>query len=259
MQSVPKLPIVVGMVAIVLGLPLFLYALLTRARRRTMHEIRKSATTRGWHFRIRHWLGDPTAFRIDGQTQNGLDWTLRTRGASENNRGWTIRMGLTVPCLGGLTDFAILPRGPHEFNGGGLASMLSPALQNKVARFSGTLAGAAEFLREASEFPTGLPAFDTKYQILSRPERVCGSTIGNRISEGILEWPPDSVVPRALLIWRDPFGLHLIARLPGPPNWLTVAHFVELASDLCARIPVPEKGPAPRGFVDRLAARFLQI
>ena len=147
------------MFAIVLGVPLALYAFLTRGRRRAMRAIREGAAAQGWRFRIRHWLGDPTAFRVDGLTRNGLRWILKTRGASENDRGWAVQMGLRVPDLAGQIDFAILPRDARDSRSVLLVSGVSPAFQQRIAGFSGTLASAIEFFREAREFPTGIDGF----------------------------------------------------------------------------------------------------
>lgn len=258
MQGVPKFVIVVAMFAIVLGLPLALYAFLTRDRRRTMRAIREGAAAQGWRFRMRHWLGDPTAFRVDGLTGNGLRWILKTRGASENNRGWTVQMGWRVPDLGGQIDFAILPRDARDSRSALLASGLSPALQQRITGFSGTLASGVEFFHDAREFPLGVTAFDSAYQVLGNPKRIRETPVDRFVAEKILRWPAEAIPPHAVLIWRDPFGLHLVARLPGPANWSTVEHCAGLANDLSLRLPAPEISPAPRGFVDRLAARFMR-
>ena len=81
MKSIPPLVLIAGLCAIVLGLPFGLYALLTRRQRRTTRQIRNAASRHGWTYRRRRWQGNPTAFRIDGQTESGLAWTL-----SEPNR-----------------------------------------------------------------------------------------------------------------------------------------------------------------------------
>lgn len=258
MQAIPKLVIVVAMFAIVLGSPLALYAFLTRDRRRAMRAIREGAAAQGWRFRIRHWLGDPTAFRLDGLTRNGLRWILKTRGASENNRGWTVQLGLRVPDLGGQIDFAILPRDATDSSSALRVSGVSPALQQRIAGFSGTLASAIEFFHDAREFPAGVGAFDSAYHVLGNPKRIRETPVDHFVAEKILEWPAEAISPHTVLIWRDSFGLHLVARLPAPANWSTVVHCAELANDLSFRLPAPEISPAPRGFVDRLVARFMR-
>ena len=246
------------MVAIVLGLPLALYAFLTRGRRRAMRAIREGAAAQGWRFGIRHWYGDPTAFRIDGLTRNGLRWILKTRGASENDRGWAAQMGLRVPDLAGQIDFAILPRDATDSRSPLLVSGVSPALQQRIAGFSGTLASAIEFFRDAREFPTGMTAFDSGYRVLGNPKTIREAPVDHSMAEKILRWPAEAVPPHTILIWRDPFGLHLVARLPGPANWPAVEHCAGLANDLILRLPAPEISPAPRGFLDRMVARFMR-
>src|SRR5579862_5123363 len=141
------LAIFAAMLFVVLGLPFGLYALLTAGRRRTMREIRVGASQRRWRFRLRHWTGDPTSFRIDGRTHSGLDWILKTIGAgSETSRPpWNVQLGVRFPALAGKVDFAILPREPGDRGTGLPASGLSAAVQAKVAAFSPTLGSAIDF------------------------------------------------------------------------------------------------------------------
>jgi len=244
--------------AVTLGIPLGLYALLTRGRRRTMREIKDEATQRGWEYHARRWLGDPTAFRINGWTPSGLNWILKSGGTDGDNRGWTVILGLRIPKLGGETDTAIFPRDSGRRDSVLLTTRLSPSMQARVAVFSGTVAGAVTFFEHAREFPSGLPAFDKACQILALPERVQEAPIDAALAERILHWPADTITGHSVLAWRDPFGLHFQARLPAPPNWATITYFLTLAEDLCARLPSPVPAPTPSGFVDSIVARFLQ-
>jgi len=72
MSQMQRVLIVAVAFAITIGLPVGLYVLLTRGRRRAMREIRQGAEGQGWRYRLRHWQGNPTAFRIDGRTHSGL-------------------------------------------------------------------------------------------------------------------------------------------------------------------------------------------
>jgi len=258
MRNLSPVVIVTLFFAICIAVPLGLYALLTRERRRNMRTIRIGAAGQGWRFRIRHWLGDPTAFRIDGRSPSGLYWILKTCGTSVSNPAWNAEMSLRIPRLAGKPDFALLPRDTHGTGTTGIRPRLSPETENRVAKFSGTLAGAIEFFESAQEFPLGLSSFDAAYSIVGIPGKIREGLVDSRIADKILRWPADAVAPRAVLAWRDPFGLHLTARLPGPGSWGTVTHFVDLAGDLAARLPVPEMLPAPAGFIDRLTARFMR-
>src|SRR5260370_41808954 len=96
-----RLFIVVVGFAIVLGLPVGLYALLTRGRRRAMREIRRGAEAQGWRYRLRHWQGNPTAFRIDGKTHSGLSWVMTSGSTRGYDKGWSTVLRLRVPILGG--------------------------------------------------------------------------------------------------------------------------------------------------------------
>src|SRR5260370_20691320 len=62
-QIQPLLIVVVGF-AITIGLPIGLYVLFTRGRRRAMREIRRGAEAQGWRYPLPHGLANPTAFRI---------------------------------------------------------------------------------------------------------------------------------------------------------------------------------------------------
>jgi len=254
----PLLVIVAAMFAAFLGLFFGLYALLTRGQRRTMREIRATACERGWRYRIRRWQGNPTAFRIDGQTPSGLNWIVTSGNTSGYDRGWSVQLGLRIPALGGEVDFAVLPRDSDGRDSALARSAVPPGVESRVAALSGAAASAIGFLRDAREFPSGLPAFDAAYQVLALPRRISKPPVDPALAGRILSWPADAIAPHSVLAWRDPFGFHIHARLPATPNQATVTYFVALAQDFCARIPAPAMSPAPTGFVDRLVARFLR-
>jgi len=258
MKSISPLLLLAVMAAVTLGVPLGLYALLTRRRRRTVSEIKSEASRRGWEFRLRRWLGDPTAFRIDGWTRSGVNWVLKTGVSSAENKGWTVRLGLHLARLGGEMDFAVFPREPDGHSLGNLASRLSPRMQARVAEFSPSAASAAGFLRDALDTPSGLPAFDATNRILTLANRFGQNPIDSALAERIMKWPADAIAPKEVLTWRDPFGVHLHAHLPGTPNWATITHFLAIAEDFCARLPTPVPTSAPNGFWDRLLARLLE-
>src|SRR6267154_3659874 len=130
----PLLALIAGF-AIVLGLPIGLYVLLTRGRRRAMREIRQGAEERGWRYKLRHWQGNPTAFRVEGATRSGLNWIMKSGGTRGYNKNWTTVLGLHVPILGGEMDVTILPREPGHASS--TASMaITPAAEARVAAFN---------------------------------------------------------------------------------------------------------------------------
>jgi hypothetical protein len=223
-----------------------------------MREIRATASERGWRYRLRHWRGNPTAVRIDGQTRSGLNWILTSENTSGYDRGWSVRLGLRIPALGGEVDFAVLPRDSDGCDSALAGCALPPGVENRVAALSGAVAGAIGFFRDAREFPSGLPAFDAAYQALALPRHISQPPVDPALAGRILSWPTDAIAPHSVLAWRDPFGFHIHARLPATPNQATITYFVALAEDFCARIPAPSISPAPSGFVDRLVARFLR-
>src|ERR1022692_246812 len=239
MNTFPPLVIVIVFFTAFLSLFLGLYALLTRRQRRTMREIRRAACERGWRYRLRRWQGNPTAFRIDGQTRGGLPWTMKSSSTRGYDRGWLATLVLRFPTLGGEMDFAVLPREPG--NSG-----------TKLA------ADAVSFLRDARELPSGLGAFDAAYQVLALLQRVPRSPVEPGLAERIMDWPGDAIRPHSVLAWRDPFGLVFEARLPAPANWATVSYRLALGEDLCSRLPAPEVSAAPRTLVDRVIARIVQ-
>ena len=256
-MQIPHFVIVAGFFAVGLGASIGLYVLLTQGRRRSMREIRAGASDRKWKFRLRRWQGDPTAFRIDGRTGSGLNWVLTTTGTGGHERGWTVRLGLRVPTLGGEVDLAVLPRNLDGRGAAFPAASISPEAQARVAAISGTAASALGFCRAARELPSGLTAFDTAYQVLALPHQIRQPPIDAPLAERYVHWPVGAVAPHSVLAWRDPFGFHLQARLPAPANWVTVSYFLALAEDFCARLPSAATSPAPAGFLDRLIARFV--
>jgi hypothetical protein len=247
MKSIPPLLLVAIMAVATLGVLSGIYALLTRERRRTMHEIEAEVSRRGWEFHLRQWLGDSTAFRIDGWSRNGLTWVLKTGPGSSDTYGWAVGLGLHFPRLVGEMDLAIFPR---EKGGGSslLAFRLSHETQARVAAFSAVAANAAAFFRDARETPSGLPAFEPIYQILALQEGTSQNPIDAALAERILQWPAEAIAPKEVLAWRDPFGCHFHAHLPQTPNWTTITHFLAIAEDLCARLPAPVTTTAPRSF-----------
>lgn len=257
MKGIPPIVIVAVMLAVVLGVPFGLYALLTRGRRRLTREIRAAASARGWKFRRRRWQGDPTAFRIEGWGSGG-NWVLQSGGAGETNRGSSVDLSLRFPALAGEVDVAVLPRDSTGHGGTLRAPHLSREAQARLASFSGTAASAAGFLRDAQEVPSGLPEFDAAYQVLAPPARVSPPPVDAALAQRLRHWSADALAPHSVLAWRDPFGFHVQARLPSTPDWATLTHFITLGEDFAARLPAPSGGSAPQGFVDAMVARFLR-
>src|SRR5690348_7071421 len=102
-----------------------LYRWLTAGRRRTMKEIRTQAEARGWSFKIRQWMGNPSAFRIEGRTASGLTWVAKTESAGESDHGWSQKLAFHLRELAGATDFALVPRGKDDLNLKVMATNLS--------------------------------------------------------------------------------------------------------------------------------------
>jgi hypothetical protein len=257
MNMFPPIVIVIGFSAAFFGLFFGLYALLTRGRRRSMREIRRAARERGWRYQLRHWQGNPTAFRIDGQTQGGLPWTIKSSSTSSYQRGWSATLVLRFPTLGGEMDFAVLPREPGDSGGKLVAEDVSGAVQTRVTNFSGAAADAIAFFRAARDLPSGVAAFDAAYKVSALPQ-VQRSPIETGLAKRILDWPCDAIQPRSVLAWRDPFGLVFEARLPAPANWATVSYLVTLGEEFCERVPASEVSPAPRTLIDQMIARVVR-
>lgn len=258
MTGLPALALVAALAAVVLGLPFGLYALLTRGRRQTMREIRLAASREGWQFHRSFFRGDPTEFEIDGRTHSGVPWSMKCRGTSGYDRGWTVRLALRFPTLGGVPDMAILPRdhGPSDIRA--LASEATPEITAKVANLSGIAADAVDLLKNAPENPSGLAEFDRAYLVTVAKDRFRVPLVDADLATRMLEWPTEAVKAHSVLAWRDPFGLHFQARLPGPPNWPTVSYFRELAEFLIVRVPAGTVPPETHGIVDKLAEKFLR-
>lgn len=257
MTPITPLMSAAGLVAVFLGLTAGLYRFLTMGQRRRTREIRESAGRLGWRYRRRRWQGNPGAFRIDGQTDGGLTWVLTCGNGSDSARGWSTLLALRFPTLGGDPDFAILPRdaGGHVWPEG---PAIPAGIESGLAAWSGAAASGAAFLRDGCEHPSGLPAFDATYEVLGRPRQATPAPVDQGFAARILQWPADAIAPHAVLAWRDVFGLHMQVRLPGPPNWPTVAYAATLGEDLTGRVAPPTGQRAPQGILDRAASRFLR-
>lgn len=268
MNSTLHLAIVAAAAAMTAGLAFGLYALLTRRQRRTTREIRVAAREHGWSYKRRHWQGDPTSFRIDGETGNGLSWIMTSRQSGDNERRWAEQLDLRFPTLAGEQDFSIEPRERSSLAStspasvpprtGSLGPSMPEGVESRVAAFSDVFAGEIGFYRQARELPSGLPAFDAAYRILVLPEQIRRSPVDAALADRMLNWPAKAIRPHSLLCWRSPYGIHLQARLPGPPNWATVSYLLALGEEMIARIPPPELAAAPRTLIDRVVARFMK-
>jgi hypothetical protein len=254
MSTFPPLVIVIGLIAVFLGLFVGIYLLLTTGQRRTMREIRRAAVEHGWRYGLRHWQGNPTAFRIDGQNSSGLPWIMRSSSTRGYDQGWSATLVLRFPTLGGKMDFAVLPRAPGDSGIKGAAADLSQGAQQRVTSFSAAAEDVVAFLRDARDLPSGFAAFDAGYEVSALPQRFVHSPVEPAFAKSIMDWPKESIRPQSVLTWRDPFGLVLEARLPAPANWATVSYLLALGEDLCCRLPPPEGSAAPRTFLDRVIA-----
>ena len=249
------LELIAALVAVVLGLPLVLYAALTRKRRAAIREIRMRAEERGWKLKMLHWTGNPAAWRIEGRSRSGLSLVMRSSGTSGYEAGWAATLTLRFPELAGEPDVAVIPR--RLVRDSGLVMRGLPVeVQARVAALSGLAASAIRLLREGKETPSAMVDFDKAYQVLC-----LGVTwqppVDVKLAERIVTWPTEAYALRALLAWRDPFGFHVEARLPAPANWATICYVAGLAEDLCARLPAGKMPGAPKGMVDELLARVL--
>lgn len=251
MNAVPHIVIAAAGFLIVLGIPFGLYALLTRGQRRTIRGIRAGARQQGWTYRRRRWIGDPTAFQITAPA-----WIVKSGPAGGYDRGWTVRLGISFPALAGKPDFAIEPREAGSQSLSALVSSMPNKVETRIAGFSEVLAGEAEFYREARELHTGDAAFDATYQLLELPGYFRDAPITAALAQRMLAWPRDAVQPHSMLAWRDPYGFHLQARLPGPPNWPSVSHLVSVGEEFASALPVPIAAPPPHTLADRMAARL---
>jgi hypothetical protein len=269
LNQMQRLLLVVVGFAIVLGLPIGLYVLLTRGRRRAMREIRQGAEAQGWRYQLRHGLADPTAFRIDGRTHSGLSWVMNSASTRGYDKGWSNLLGLRVPVLGGEVDLAILPREPgHRSVGGALlresgqgtraAGDATARAIGRVAAFSGALASSLEFFQNSRELPSGLAAFDAAYEVLVLPQQVQQSPVDAALGQRLMNWPANAIAPHSVRAWRDAFGLHIEARLPAPATWGNASYLAALAEELCARVPAPQSSGAPPTLFDRAVGWILR-
>ncbi len=270
MSQMQRLFIVVVGFAIVLGLPIGLYVLLTRGRRRAMREIRRGAEAEGWRYRLRRWQGNPTAFRIDGRTHSGLSWVMTSASTRGYDKGWSALLALRVPILGGEVDFAILPREPgHRSAGDALlresghgsgapGEALTARAVARVAAFSGALASGLEFSQNSRELPSGLAAFDAAYEVLVLPQQIQQPPVDAALGQRLMTWPENAIAPHSVRAWRNPFGLHIEARLPAPANWGNASYLAALAEELCARVPAPQSSATSPTLFDRAVGWILR-
>jgi hypothetical protein len=257
MDQLHPLVILAVMAVVTLGLPLGLYFLLTRKRRAAMHEIRDGALQRGWKFRLRHWTGNPTAFRIDGRSRNALRMVVRSSSARGYDSRWNATLTVRFPELAGEPDVAVLPR-RMSYDSGVKLRGISTEIQAKVAKFSGLAASAIHLLQEGKEAPSGVSSFDSAYQVLCLGVS-WQPLVDAKLAERMLAGPGNGDAIHALLMWRDPFGFCVEARLPAPPNWATICHVVGLAEDLSVRLPAGKIPGPPKGIVDELLMRIMGL
>lgn len=224
-HTVPHFLVPTCMAAICIGLPIGLYFLFTVDERKTSSEMRREAVSRGWRYRNK-----AGGFRIEGST-SGLGWVMTSGNSREGEMRWSSDLDLRFPEHGGETDVAILPRDRNPLP----IVALSPTVEARIARFSGTLAGAARFLRDAHELRTGVAEFDAAYEV--RVRQTGSPPVDAPLAGRILHWPADAVTPHSIVAWRDPFGFHFNARLPEPPNRATAVWLTSLGADCAARLP----------------------
>jgi hypothetical protein len=249
--------IAVAFLTLAVGLPIRLYPLLTRERRRAVDDIRSAAADCGWQFRPRYLQRDAASFRIDGGTARGLRWIMTTASTMGFNRGGSVRLSLCFPVLGGDVDLAVLPRNLDSRGTTFPTASISSEAQARIASFSETVASSIGFFRTVRVLRSGSTAFDATYQILALPHQMRQSPIDAALAERFLHWPATAVAPVSVVAWRDPFGFHLQARLPATPNRATISYFLALAEDFCARLPRAATSPAPVGLLDRLIAKLV--
>lgn len=232
-----------------------LYRLLTRRQRRISQEIRDHALQNDWQYHKRRWQGNPVTFRIDGHTSSGVPWVLKSSGAAESAKGWTMELTVRYPTLAGDTDITITPREAGQTHAAMAASVSAASW---LSSLSETLAGAVRFIGTSQEAPSGLGAFDSEYQVLLSPDFSRKPLVDSALAQKWLNWPAEAVHPKALLGWRDPYGFVLEARLPRPPNFATVAYLLDLGNEFARRLPVGRVPSGPQHFVDRVIGKVVQ-
>ena len=242
-----SITVAIGAVA---GLPvlfILLYLFLSGDQRRLMRAIRQNTHERGWRFHIRRWLGDPTAFQIDGGDDSAC-WTLKSGPASAYCKYWTVQMKLRFPAFAGRQDLMVEPRNRPDRPGGLVAAQIDKASAERIGRVSSDLAGQVMLERCGREQPSGLASFDAVYKVVG----MASSVVDETLAAQFIQWPAAGVVPHSILAWRDHSGLRLEARMPGPPDWASVVHFIDLGRALSRRLPPPVPVPQPRGWFDCL-------
>ena len=216
MNTISPRLLAVGVFAVALAAQIVLHLFMTRERRRLLREIQRSVDQHMCRFSAQQRRGDPSAFRIDGETFSQLPWNLQSHGAVAKGPGWSYLMELTFSSLGGMLDMAVLPRDRKSVSG---KTNLCPS--------------------QAKEFPSGLADFDTVYEVLAAAPQLTASPLSEGLAKRFVQWPGDTVAPQAVLAWRDPAGCHLRVHLPRMPNWSTIEYLLMLGEDFCASLPTP--------------------
>jgi hypothetical protein len=216
MNAISPRLLAVGVFAVALTAQIVLHIFMTRDRRRMLREIQLSVDQHMCRFSTQQRRGDPTVFRIDGETFSQLPWNLQSHGAVGKGPGWFYLMELTFSSLGGMLDMAVLPRDRKSVS---VRTDLCPS--------------------QAREIPSGLPDFDTVYEVLAATTQLSASPLSESLAKRFVNWPGDTVAPRSLLAWRDPAGCHLRVHLPKLPNWSTIEYMLMLGEDFCASLPTP--------------------
>jgi hypothetical protein len=202
--------------AIALTAQIILHLFMTRERRRMLREIQRSVDQHMCRFSAQQRHGDPAKFRIDGETFSQLPWNLQSHGAVGKGPGWSYLMELTFSSLGGMLDMAVLPRDRQSVSG---KTNLCPS--------------------HAREIPSGLPDFDTVYEVLAATTQVSVAPLSAGLAKRFLNWPGGTIAPQSVLAWRDPAGCHIRVQLPKMPNWSTIEYMLTLGEDFCASLPTP--------------------
>jgi hypothetical protein len=216
MNTISPRWLAVGVFAVALGAQIVLHIFMTRERRRLLREIQRSVDQHMCRFSAQHRRGDPTAFRIDGETFSQLTWSLQSHGAVGKGPGWSYLMELTFSSLGGMLDMAVLPRDRKSVSG-----------------------KAGLFPSHAREFPSGVADFDTVYEVLAATPELSRPPLSPALAKRFVKWPGGTVAPQSVQAWRDPAGCHLRVHLPKMPNWSTIEYLVMLGEDFCASLPTP--------------------